>query len=127
MKQILIVLLLVVLGYGASAQHKRGGRVIVHPRVGIGMGAHLGHGYSNYGYGYNPFYPNRYNNNNYYNRPSQLDLQIRDIENEYRDKRASVKLDRTLTRKQRREIFRALNREKERVVLETRRNYYKRS
>lgn len=126
MKQILIVMLLVTIGYGASAQHKRGGRVIVHPRTGIGMGSHLGHG-NNYGYGYNSVYSNRYNNNYFYNRPSQLDLQIRDIENDYRDKRASVKLDRTLSRKQRREIFRALNREKERVILDARRNYYKRS
>ena len=124
MKYVLAVLLLVVVGYGASAQHKRGGRLIVHPRVGIG--SHFGNGNNlGYGYGYNPFYPNRYNNNYYYSRPSKLDLQIRDIENEYRDKKASVKLDKTLTRKQRREIFRALGREKERVVLEARRNYYK--
>lgn len=81
---------------------------------------------------YSPFYaPFGYYGYPYYpyatvaQRPTKLDMEINDIKNDYADKIASVRLDRTLTGKQRREQIREFRRERDNAVLEARRNYYK--
>ena len=126
MKQLFVILLLSGVAFSASAQHSRGGHRAVRSHVSIGIGSHstygLGSGYNRY---YSPFntFPSRSSN---YNRPSQLDLEIRDIENEYRDRIWSAKQDKTLSRQQRKENVRALKYQREKAIIDTRRNYYKR-
>ena len=124
MKKLFVILLLSGVAFSASAQHSRGGHRAVRSHVSVGIGSHstYGLGYGNNRY-YSPFntFPSRSYN---YNRPSQLDLNIQDIENEYRDRIWSVKHDKALSRQQRKENLRALRYEKERAIIEARRGYY---
>lgn len=60
-----------------------------------------------------------------YHQPTKLDMQVMDIKNDYADKISSVKLDKSLSRKERRQQIRAFKRERDRAVMEARRNYYK--
>jgi len=77
--------------------------------------------YSPFGYYGYPYYPYA----RVATQPTKLDMQVADIKNDYADKIASVRLDRTLTGKERREQVRAFRRERDSAVLEARRNYYK--
>lgn len=79
--------------------------------------------YSPFGYGYYgyPYYPYA----RVAQQPTKLDMQVNDIKNDYADKIASVRLDRTLSGKERREHIRAFRRERDNAVLEAKRNYYK--
>lgn len=129
MKKLFVILLLSGVAFSASAQHSRGGHRAVRSHVSVGIGSHstygLGYGnnrYNSYNSPFNTFPSRSYN----YNRPSQLDLNIQDIENEYRDRIWSVKNDKALSRKQRKENIRALRYEKEKTIIDARRNYYKR-
>lgn len=81
---------------------------------------------------YSPFYsPFGYYDYPYYpyatvpQRPTKLDMEVNDIKNDYADKIASVRLDRSLTGKERRTQIRAFRRERDNAVLEAKRNYYK--
>ena len=60
-----------------------------------------------------------------YNRPTKLDLQVQDIENEYKDRKWSVKHDENLSRQEKKATVLALNAEKEKAIREARLNYYK--
>lgn len=123
MKKLFAILLLTGLAYGASAQHGRGGgHVAIGPHVGFGVG--MG-SYAPFGYGYNRFYSPFHTNPYTYNRPTKLDLQVQDIENEYDDKKWAVKHDKALDRKQRKEALRVLKAEKEKTILDAKTNYYK--
>ena len=120
------MLLVCAVGLSASAQHSRSNHRSSHrsvrSHVSIGIGGH-----SNYGYNrsYSPF--NTYPSRNYsYSRPSQLDLAIQDINNEYRDRISSARQDKSLTRQQRKQIIRNMKYEREKAIIDTRRNYYKR-
>ncbi len=124
MKKILAILLLTSITFAASAQygrHRLPGRSshsIIRPHVSIGIG-------SSYGYR-SPYYSSPYPGTYSYRRPSQLDLQIQNVENEYRDRKWSVKNDKTLSRQQRKAEVQNLKYQKEKDILELRRNYYKR-
>ncbi|WEK33416.1 MAG: hypothetical protein P0Y53_13070 [Candidatus Pseudobacter hemicellulosilyticus] len=131
MKKLLIVLFAVGLALGASAQKViRGGsyhrppRVIVTPGIGFGFG---------YGYGmgmmspfYRPYYDPFYYpyGGNARNRPSRLDREIQDIQADYADRIESVRLNRELSGKERRQLIRSLKAERDQRVLDTRKNYY---
>lgn len=126
MKKLLIVLITVGMALGASAQKgfHGGGHVIVRPRVIVGVGA----GYGFYPYGmYSPFgypyggygYPYGYSA-----RPSRLDLQVQDIRIDYNDRIQSVKMDRTLKGKERRQAIRQLKNDRDREIVDAKRNYY---
>lgn len=128
MKKIFAILLLTSITYAASAQHGkhrqpvRNSHTVIRPQVRIGVGSSFGNGY-----GYNrtsPFYSSPYNSYNY-NRPSRLDLQIQDIENDYRDRKWSVRNDKSLSRQQRKAELQNLKYQKEREIIELRRNYNK--
>jgi hypothetical protein len=127
MKKLLIVLLAVALASGASAQRGHGyshggGYTRSHVIVGVGAYAPF-YPYYGLGFGY-PFYP--YGPTyGYGHRPSKLDLQIEDIKNDYADKIWSVKEDKSLPRKQRREKVHELKRERDQEIIDTKRNYYK--
>jgi hypothetical protein len=130
MKKLIAILILSGVVFGASAQHGRTGhgsghsRISTgHSRVGIGVGIGTGFGY---GRGFSnsyPFYNSPYNN--YYNRrPSNLDLQIQDVESEFRYKKREIRQDRSLSSSQKRQMIRDLRREKEKAIIDTKRNYY---
>lgn len=124
MKKLLIVLLSFGLVAGASAQgHIGGGVHYARPRVIVGVGAYApfypyyGFGYP-FGYPYGPAY-------GYYHKPSKLTLQIEDIKNEYSDKIYSVKQDKSLTHKQRRQKIREFKHERDQEINDAKVNYYK--
>jgi len=131
MKKIMIVMLALGLGIGASAQHFGhggfGGRrvYVAPPRVSVGIG--LGYSpfyspfYSPYAYspyGYNSIYARPY-------RPTKLDLQIEDIKNDYEDKIWSAKHDESLSKKERRRVVHDLRSERDQAITDAKRNYYK--
>lgn len=126
MKKIIVILLLAVTVQGASAMVPnspvRGfhGGGIYHPRTTVVLGGGF---YSPY---FSPFYygyPYPYTAVPY--QPTKLDIQVADIKNEYADKIESVRLDKDLTGKERRAQVREFRRERDRAVLEAKRNYYK--
>lgn len=131
MKKMMIVLLSLALVSGAYAQRGhmvvRGGGGYIAPRTTVVVGAGLGYYspfYAPFGfyYGY-PFYPYPYYG--VAHRPSKLDMQIEDIKQDYADKIESVRMDNTLSGKERRQKVRELKRERDQAVLDARRNYYK--
>lgn len=136
MKKSLIILLAAVMTLGASAQPKIGGGFrgggdmsYVRPRVTViapysyirpsyGLGLGLGYGYSRF---YSPYYPYR----RYAERPSQLDLQIEDIKNDYSYQISSAKHDKTLPKADRKQKVRDLKHQRDDAIIEAKRNYYK--
>ena len=122
MKKLIAIILVCGIGVSASAQHSKGGHRSVRSHVSIGIGGgHYGHGYNRF---YSPFNTYPYGNYNY-NRPTGLDLDIQDIKNDYRDRIRSARLDKSVSRQQRKEIIRSLKFEKEKAIIDARRNYYK--
>ncbi len=131
MKKLLIVLLSLGLVTGVSAQRGHigggfhgGGYHYIRPHVTVVYGGAFSPFYPYYGFGYYPFgypYPPAYG----YSRPSKLTLQIEDIKNDYHDKIWSVKQDKSLTHKQRREKVRELKHERDQAIDDAKRNYYK--
>lgn len=135
MKKSLIILLAAVLALGATAQPKIGGGFrsggvhYVRPRVTVvapytyirpsyGLGLGLGYGYSPF---YSPYYPYR----RYAERPSQLDLQIEDIKNDYSYHISSVKHDKSFPKDERKQKVRDLKHQREDAIIEAKRDYYK--
>ncbi|WP_133177712.1 hypothetical protein [Chitinophaga parva] len=77
--------------------------------------------YGGWGFGYPYGYP--YAMMPY--RPSKLDLQIQDIRNDYADKIESMKMDRSLSGKERRQKIREFKAERDHEIRDTKANYYK--
>lgn len=132
MKKLLIVLFAVGLAMGASAQKVRGGgvyhrppRVIVTPSIGFGFGYGYGPVSPFYGPYYNPFYypPYAYGPA-YRQRPSRLDREIQDIKSDYADRIESLRLNRDIPGKERRQKIRALKTERDQTILQAKKNYY---
>ena len=124
MKKLLIILLIVTgVSVSASAQHRYYG-YRSYPRshvvVSVGRPIYPYYGYSGY---YDPFYyPYR---SGYYLRPSQLDLKIEDIRNDYQDKIWSAKNDNSLSRAERKRIVHRLKYERDQAINQAKRNYYR--
>lgn len=122
MKKLLVIsVLLMALVFSASAQKVRGGfyhgpRVIITTGWGFYPPFYPFYypywGYPPYGYGYAPV--------------SKLDMQIRDIRYDYSEKIASVKMDKSLTHKERRQKIREFKHERSMAIDDAKRNYYKR-
>jgi len=115
MKKMITVMLLISVISAASAQKVR--TVFYAPATTVYVGGYLPI-YGMYPYGYPYYSPYGY-------RPSKLDIQIEDIKHDYEDKIASVRLDKTLTGKERREKIKALRNERDDAIDEARKNYYK--
>lgn len=129
MKKIIFALMMTVAATGAFAMGPghggggfhgggfRGGRTV------IVSGGFYSPFYSPWGYGWGwggyPYYAAAPY------RPSKLDLQVMDIKNDYSDRIASVKMDRDLSGKERRQEVRQLKRERDNAVYDAKRNYYK--
>ena len=131
MKRILILLFSLGLAYGASAQ--RGHAVIVHggygyhggwyPRAYVGVGFGYPWGYP-YGPWYGPYPPYYYG---YGAMPSQLELQVRDIRNDYAAQIKDVKHDKALTHKERRAKIDQLKADREAAIVQARHDYFNNS
>lgn len=149
MKQLMIALVGLGLTIAVSAQPKlRGnvgsygrGAVVAAPRVTVvapmyrmapafGYGMGFGYGYSpfmNRGFGFDPFgFPDYGRRNNFNALPSELQLQIDEINNEYDFRIASLKDDDSIVRKERRQQVRELKRDKEEAIIKAKRNYLRR-
>lgn len=124
MKKLLIILLAGGLAFSASAQKFVNRGSYYHPRsrvvISTGIYAPL-HPYYGYGYYSYPFYPYPY----YIERPTRLDLKIEDIRNDYRDRIWSARHDKTLPRKERRNMVHKLKHERDEAIIEAKRNYHK--
>ena len=127
MKRLLIIMLSLGLVVSASAQRHGGGGGYhyARPHVTVVYGAYAPL-YPYYGFGYSPFGYPYYTPYGYgYNRPSKLTLQIEDIKNDYRDKISSAKHDKSLSKQQRKETVRELKRQRDQLIDEKKKNYYK--
>lgn len=138
MKKLVVVLVALGLTFGVSAQSSKGSgsrgpgpskRVIVvrsyprfSPYLGFGWGSpfygYSPYGYSPFGYGFNNGY-------RYDRRPTQLDLQVEDIKNDFQDRITSVRHDDELNRKQKRQKVQELKDARDRAITDAKKNYYK--
>ena len=132
MKKIMVMMIVLGMGLGASAQRFGhggfigGARVYAVPRVSVGVGLGYSPFYSPYGYYPYGYYP--YGSNNGYARtyrPSKLQIEIEDIRNDYSDKIYSAKHDDSLTRKERRREVHELKVQRDKAITDAKRNYYK--
>ncbi|MEI9946653.1 MAG: hypothetical protein WDN26_20825 [Chitinophagaceae bacterium] len=120
MKTVLIIIFASALSISASAQ-KFGSRPMYHPvrsHVVISTGIYAP--YSPY-YGYYGF---PYSYPMYAPRPTRLELKIDDIRNDYQDKIWSAKHDKTISRKEKRATVHELKHERDKAVIDAKRNYY---
>ena len=124
MKKISIVLFSVIMAISASAQ-----KVIVHPVVPVRPHVvyyyqpfYPYYAYPYYGFNYSWYYGHPAY---YHYRPTKLDMQIQDIENEYSDRISSVRADDSLTHHERRVKIRGLKHERDQAVDDAKKNYYK--
>jgi hypothetical protein len=125
MKTLLIIICGLGLTLSASAQ-----RVVhvaphyVRPRVAVGVGFGAYPFYSPWGM-YAPYYayPPAFG---YSHRPTKLDLQIEDIQNDYKDRIWSARHDESLSGRDRREKVHELKTERDAAITQAKRDYYKR-
>lgn len=123
MNKILVVLFSVFMALSAAAQKV----VVVRPPVVHTVPRAV---YYPRPYYYNPYYfgfnyefnmPAYY----HYNRPTKLDRQVQDIENEYADRIKSLKADDSLSHHERREKIRDIKHERDQAISDAKKNYYK--
>ena len=146
MKNIFIVALSFGLAFNASAQRGGGHAVIggfrgsytpvyrapviiggygYAPWYGYGLGLGLGFGYGfglgmwnpYWGYPYAPYYNDRY-------LPSRLSLQIQDIKNDYKERIAATKENKSMTHRERRAAIRQLKHDRDQAIIDAKRNFY---
>lgn len=119
-KLILFLLFLVMLALSASAQKGRirGGHV-VRPHIIVGVGG--GFGYSPF---YGPYYPYPYPAYRYHMMPSRLSLNIQDIQLDYADLIRSVRMDKSISKKERKQRIKELKYEREKAIIDAKRDYY---
>ncbi|MDB5248601.1 MAG: hypothetical protein JWQ40_2995 [Segetibacter sp.] len=144
MKKLLIILFAIGLTLGASAQPKiggtfRGGNIrggggsvhYVRPRVTViapyAYAPAFGYGYGRF-YG-SPFYDPFYDPFNRFQRvqprPSQLDLQIEDIKEDFDYQIDTVKDDKSLSKDEKKQKVRDLKHQKEDAISDAKKNYYR--
>lgn len=141
MKALLVILFSVGLTLGVTAQPKIGGGFrggvssgsgghYVRPRVTViapiaPMYPHYGYGLGlGYGYRYSPFYDPFYSQR-FESRPTELDLQIEDIKNDYDYQISSVKHDKSLAKDERKQKVRDLKHQRDDEIIDAKKNYYK--
>lgn len=141
MKKLLVILCLLGVTMGALAQPKIG--TGFRGNVGFGDRGHAGvhyvrprvtviapyapvypyYGYG-FGMGYSPFYDPFYNRR-VEARPSQLDLEIADIKNDYDYQISTVKHDKSLSKDERKQKVRDLKHQKDDEIIQAKKHYYK--
>ena len=121
MKKLLVISVLsLAVVFSASAQKFVHGGFYGGPRVFVGGGWGI----------YAPLYYNPYwayppYGYGYYRPTSRLDTQVSNIKYDYSEKIASVRMDKSLTHKQRRQKIRELKHERNNAIDDAKRNYYK--
>lgn len=135
MKNILMVILGLSLALGAAANQpklatpgKGGGTptkvVVVRPAFGYGFYPYRFGYYSPFYspfYGYNPYYYSPYG---YDRRPSKLDLQIEEINSDYRHEIAETRHDKSLAKAERKQKIRDLRHERANSIIDAKKDYY---
>lgn len=144
MKKLLILFFITVITYGATAQVKiggtfrngytRGGSVhYVRPRVTViapyaYAPANRYYGYRNsfrYAPFYDPFYRPYNRQQRFQDKPTQLDLAIEDIKEDYEYQIETVKDDKNLSKDEKKQQIRDLKHLQENEISEAKKNYYK--
>jgi hypothetical protein len=142
MKKLFILLLSLGLAFGASAQRfgGHGGVAFGHggyygggyyPRTYVGVGLGFGYPFGYYPYGwYGPWgypyaYPPYYYG--YGAMPTQLELQIKDIKNDYDQQIKDVRHDKALTHSERRQKIDQLKADRDNAVVQARHDYFNHS
>lgn len=130
MKRSVMVLLLTAIVSSASARmlpmghfHRGFDRGLGHRPAVVVRGGFYNPWYAHYGFYYN--YPYYYGYNNPSAPPTQLDIQVAQIKNNYADKISSVKLDNSLNGPEKRAEIRALKRDRNLDVMQAKKDYYK--
>lgn len=141
-KPLLAYGLLLLLASSTSAQvyFHGGGGYYAHPRVSVGIGVGIGPYYPAYRYyGYSPYfayppygygYPYGYSypyGNSYqrsYSQPTKLDLQIKDIKDDYNERIYQVKHDKNVKRKERKKLVHDLEIQRDKAITQAQRDYY---
>ena len=137
MKRLFILMLSLGVAYGASAQRGGHGHIamghggyygrVYVPRTYVGVGFGLGYPWGwGYPYGiYSPWYapypPYYYG---YGAMPNQLELQVRDIKNDYAAQIKDVKHDKALSRKERRDKVNQLKADRDNEIVQARHDYF---
>jgi hypothetical protein len=123
----LIIICALGLTFHASAQKVIRAAPRYYPRshVSVGVGFGTWGGYSPYYY--NPWYayPPGYGYG-YRQRPTKLDMEIEDIQLDYKDRIWSARHDESLSRKERRQKVHDLKQERDNEILQAKKDYYKR-
>ncbi|TDH27304.1 hypothetical protein EXU57_06860 [Segetibacter sp. 3557_3] len=140
MKQIMVVMLALGIGFAANAQPKVNGNIgqlrprvyvappvyPVYPRLGMGYG--FGYGYAP-GFRYSPFYSPFndpfYRGYRYQSVPQELQLEIDDINNDFDYRIAEARRDKSVSGKERRQHVRDLKNQRENALIDAKRAYYK--
>lgn len=146
MKKLIIVWLSLLVATGVSAQrgwYHGGGfyhRGYYAPRVsvGIGIGAYApfypyygygfspfygfgfpyyGYPYYGYGYGYGPGYSRSY-------RPNKLEVQIREIRQDYAQRIHDARHDKSMKRRDRKKVVHELETARDKAILQAEKDYY---
>ena len=96
----------------------------VNPYMGMGFGR-MGYSRFGYGFGYSPFYDPFYNPyQRVQEQPTELDLAIEDIKEEYEYKIDVVKDDKSLEKSERKQKVRDLKHQREDAIIEAKKLYY---
>jgi len=129
MKKLLIIGLSLMMAMSVSAQYHRG-YYYARPRVSIGIGGYFPmypyYGYSPFfaypplGYGYG--YGNGYGYRN--SRPTSLDLQIQEINNDYNHLIWEARHDKSMKRKERKKRVHELEHERDSAIIQAKKAYY---
>jgi hypothetical protein len=120
MKKLFVILLSMIIVTSVSAQHRYVGRhysTPVRSRVLVSYGYYPAYYYPGY-YDYGFYRP-------YYSRPSRLELQIEDIQSDYRDRIWSARHDDRLSKRERKIKIHQLKSEREEAIRNAERNYYR--
>ncbi|CAN5707535.1 hypothetical protein BH11BAC3_BH11BAC3_38550 [soil metagenome] len=131
MKTLLVMLTLMVLSFGVSAQRKGGhyvahnSRIIIRPSIGFGLG--YGYPYSGYPYlGYGNPYGYGYGDQNFNRRmPYDLSLQIQSIEIDYKNQIKTTRHNKSISGPERRQEIRNLKTERDQAIIAAKRNFRK--
>ena len=119
MKKILIILIATGFAITASAViiHPRGGYYHARPRVIVSSGFYSPF-FPYYGYYGYPYF-------GYVARPTRLDVKIENIQNDYKEKIAAARHDKSVPRKERKENVQQLKHEREQAIIQAKRDAYK--
>jgi hypothetical protein len=136
-QRLFILLFSLGLAFSASAQRfgGHGGVAFGHggyygggyyPRTYVGVGFGLGYPFGYYPYGYGPWgYPPYYYG--YGAMPTQLELQIKDIKNDYDQQIKDVRHDKALARSEKRQKIDQLKADRDNAVVQARHDYFNHS